>query len=433
MRVVLVSHRFPPDGITGVERYTQTLAAQLVRDGHTVAVVARGEGEGVALPRTVRERLPDGAALYRFVGGVTRAAALDRRLEQLFVAVLAEAAPDVVHFNHLIRLTPRFPDLAHRSGAAVVQSLHDFYFACPRLHLQKPSGELCAGPDGGRECARTCFAYEADAELRWGVRAAYFRRLLDAPERLICPSRYVASFFERHGADPGRLRVLPNAPLVERTDDAVPGSLPRTAVRLTLACLGAVVAHKGFHVVIDAARIARLPRVDLRVLGVIADRDYARHLRDRAAAVPGLRLQLYGSYRSAELPFLLGDVDCVVTSSQVAETFSITTREALTLGIPVLAARLGALPEAIEEGVNGYTFAPASAGELATVLRRLDADPALLGRLRAGARRTPGLTLPEHAAAVAAVYEEALALFARGGAAPAARRDELDLLYSHLP
>jgi len=162
----------------------------------------------------VSEWLPNGATLHRFIGGGLRAdyrLVHHQRLEQLFGAVLVESAPDVVHFNHLLDLSPRFIEIARRRGVAVVLTLHDFYFACPRVHLQKPSGELCDGPDGGRECARSCFAgTDTAASLRWGLRCGYFRRLLGGVERIICPSQYVAAYFEAFGAEPDRVRVISN-------------------------------------------------------------------------------------------------------------------------------------------------------------------------------------------------------------------------------
>src|SRR5437868_5963196 len=134
MRILLVTHLFPPDGIAGVERYTQRLAAELVRRGDTVSIVTRREDATRPTPRLLRERLPDGTPLYRFAGGertLERPLAHQEELEQLFARVLLEAVPDVVHFNHLFGLAPRSLELAQRYGAAVVLTLHDYYFACP--------------------------------------------------------------------------------------------------------------------------------------------------------------------------------------------------------------------------------------------------------------------------------------------------------------
>jgi glycosyltransferase involved in cell wall biosynthesis len=416
VRVLLVCHRYPPDGLGGVERYTETLAPALVGAGDQVSVVARRLAAPPEEPTLTREPQPDGITVYRLVGGqatldptsATLSAHQDR-LDQLFTLVLAETAPDVVHVNHLLGLSPRLPILARRQGAAVVLTLHDFYFACPLVHLQKRSGERCAGPDGGAECARTCFSHEgADALLRWGLRTTYFRRLLAVAQRVVCPSRYVADYFAEHGADTARLRVVPNGIAIPAADPAAAFAPPPSSATFKVAFLGTVVPHKGVHTILDELDAARLDAVEFRVLGELGDPDYARALRARAAAIPGLRLHLYGGYDLAAVPSLIDDADCVVLASQVPESYSITTREALARGVPVVVARLGALPEAVREGENGYTFDPARPGALAAILQRLAADPALRHRLRRGALDTPRVTVADHAIIIQGIYDEAI-------------------------
>jgi glycosyltransferase involved in cell wall biosynthesis len=426
MRVLLVSHRFPPLDFGGVERYTQGLAAELVKAGDAVGIVTRRPEASSPEPRTVRERLPDGTSLYRFVGG--RRIRFDRfldhheSLERLFTAALTEEAPDVVHFNQLLGLSPRFVAIAHRLRAAVVISLHDFYFACPLVHLQKEKGGLCAGPDGGRECARSCFPGDAhEPALRWRLRTTYFRRLLNLAERLVAGSRYVASYFERFAPRHQRVRVIPNGVPAEEVEPVKAAcSSPRKRGRLNLAYCGTVVPHKGIHVILDALRDADLGPAELLVLGRIPDEqgipEYVQGLRERAAAVPGLKLCVYGAFQRAELPCLLGDVDCMVVPSVVPEAGPQVPREALARGIPVLVSRLGALPETVTEGENGFTFDPGRPAELAAILRRMVREEDLLPRLRQGALRTKVWTVSDHAEAVRSVYREAVGQLLRGGA-----------------
>src|SRR5262249_21317690 len=130
--------------------------------------------------------------------------------------------------------------------------------------------------------------------------------------------------------------------------------------------------------------------------------------RARAATIPGLRLHLYGGYDLAALPSLLDDVDCVVLASQVPESYSITTREALARGVPIVVARLGALPDAVREDENGSPCAPAGPGPLRVTLRRLAAAPALRPRLRRGALDTPRVTVADHTSIIRGVYDEAI-------------------------
>jgi glycosyltransferase involved in cell wall biosynthesis len=410
MRVMLVSHRFPPDGIAGVERITQALASDLARRGDDVSIFTREPDDDRERPMLTRERLTSGGTVFRVVGGAE--VRLDRflagasDLERLFAMALVETMPDVVHVMHLLGLSPMLTEIARRLGIPTIVSLQDFYFSCPLLLLRKRGGEPCCGPDGGRECARTCFAGEGDrAVIRWGLRASFFRRVLASANRVICPSRYMLESFEQFGLDPARARVIDNGVTLEPID-AQPR--PRGDGSLKLAFLGSVVRHKGVHVILDALRIARIESVDLRIIGALPDAGYARELREKAKTIEGLRLRMYGAYEPRELPLVLDDVDLTITPSLWPEAFAIVVREALVRGIPVAVARRGGLPEAVVEAKNGFTFDPDRPAELAQILRRLVDEPQLLERLRQGARASGPMTASQHADAVRSVYIEAI-------------------------
>lgn len=436
MRVMLVSHRFPPDGIAGVERITQSLAGELVRLGDEVSVATRWPNEASPL-ETVRERLTDGTKVFRFSGGrdvlLDRFLAYHEQLERMFAAALAETSPDVVHVMHTLGLSPRFLDLARRHGAAVVVSLQDFFFACPLILLRKVSGENCRGPEGGRECMRTCFAREGAFGRRWGDRTTYFRRLLSLANRVICPSKYVVDFFEKFGVDADRIRNVPNGVTIPAAgEELFPRPTPKSRGVFNIAFAGSVVVHKGAHLIVEACRLAKLGRVNLAIFGTAPDAAYLNRLREDAAAVPGLELKIYGSYEPQQLPILLADVDVAITPSTWPETFAIVVREALTRNIPVIVSQRGGLPEAVNYGENGFTFNPDQPGELAALLQRFVKEDDLLPRLRIGAASSKVLSAAGHAAAVRAVYDEAIddllhhKTFARGDS------EELNFLHTAL-
>ena len=81
--------------------------------------------------------------------------------------------------------------------------------------------------------------------------------------------------------------------------------------------------------------------------------------------------------------------------------------------LPVVATRMGGLPEAIDEGENGFSFAADRPDELARILLALARDDDLVRRLRAGASRSSVLSPEEHAELVRSVYHEAIADAAR--------------------
>lgn len=84
--------------------------------------------------------------------------------------------------------------------------------------------------------------------------------------------------------------------------------------------------------------------------------------------------------------------------------------EALTAGVPVVAAASGGLPEVVRDGIDGFLYPPGDVGALAGHLRTLLDDPALRARMGAAGREGSDRFSPSaHAAAAAAVLNRAVA------------------------
>jgi len=426
LRVLLVAHQYPPDGLAGVEGYTHSLAGGLAEAGDAVAVVARRLQPTPFEPELRRERTASGV-VYRITGG---SVSLDdpmlhaHRLERLLTTVLAEHAPDVLQVNHLVGMPLRLPLIARRLRIPVVLSLLDFYVACPLEYLRKRSGALCAGPDGGRECVRTCFAGQPGADRRWPARNELFRGFLSLADRVLCPSHFVADYFREH-VPKARIDEVPLGVDVPRAvRDAVREQGRR---ELQLAYVGAVAPHKGVHIIVEAAAASGVA-ARITVHGQVYDPAYADAL-GAAAAGSSTRVDVRGPFRREDLPALLSDADAVVLPSQVPEVYPLALREALALGVPVLAGRLGGLAEAVVEGVNGITFEATDPGNLRDVIVRLDGDRGLLERLRRGARATRVPTVAEHVQRLRTLYAE---LSAGERAAKPALLERLERRYDRL-
>jgi glycosyltransferase involved in cell wall biosynthesis len=381
MRVLLVCHRYPPEGVAGVERLTQQAAEELARRGHEVAVLTRRDSERLSF--SLERRTETGVQIVTVSGPVdyNRFPVYEPTLERVFERMLAELSPDVVLATHLMHHSPGYVAVAHRWSVPFVLELHDFFMLCPRAHLQRVSGELCAGPEGGAACAVHCYGHQRGAQLRWALRSQSFAEAVRSAEVVLAPSRYVAERFaaRREGGSP--IEVVPNGipdfgrPAREERDPGAP---------LHLAGIGPAVEHKGFRVVVEALRLAGVP-ARYTVFGPALEPG-AAELREAAGRAPNLSLELFGQFSPGQLPTLLTDVDAVVVPSVVPETFSIVAREAFACGVPVIASDIGALPEAIRPEENGWLVAPGDAAGLAALLQELSADRARLRRAGSGIR-----------------------------------------------
>jgi glycosyltransferase involved in cell wall biosynthesis len=387
MRILLVTHRYPPFGLAGVERLSEQTAMALTSAGNDVTVLTKRESAAPPMPRMERT-VRHGIKIVMLSGGGSlhgRFPDLAPRLERLFERTVLEVEPDVVLISHLLGHSPNYVSIAHRWGVPVVLELHDFYAACERVHLERRSGGLCNGPEGGRACAAHCFPDDPRALQRWALRTHLFRCALEQADALTAPSQFVADYFRQTVGIATPMHVIGNG--VRVADHRSPPPRGSENEPLHIACIGVVIPHKGPHVVLEALRLARLPAARFTLFGALTQ-PYFRELLRTADAIDTLAFRAYGPFEPSELPFLLADVDAVIIPSLVWETYSITTREAMACGVPVIASRSGALPEAVRQEENGLLFTPGSAVELAAILHLLDGDRELLKALRAGIRPT---------------------------------------------
>src|SRR5205085_6225281 len=103
-----------------------------------------------------------------------------------------------------------------------------------------------------------------------------------------------------------------------------------------------------------------------------------------AAANPNI--EYLGRRPLPELLDVIGGAACLVMPSVWYETFGRTIIEAYAKGTPVVASRLGAMAELVDEGRTGLLFTPADPADLAAAVDRMLSDPAALARMRPAAR-----------------------------------------------
>ncbi len=118
-------------------------------------------------------------------------------------------------------------------------------------------------------------------------------------------------------------------------------------------------------------------------------------------------------------PYLRG-ADLLLLPSR-NESFGLVALEALAAGIPVIASRVGGLPEVVQHGVSGYLFPPGDVEGMARQAAAVLRDRPLAGRLgRAGAERVARRFPPER---IIPRFEE---LYRRVLGLPAGAEPEVD-------
>ncbi len=207
-----------------------------------------------------------------------------------------------------------------------------------------------------------------------------------------------------------RTLAEPNRIIVARPGtDAVPAATG-SASGGHLLCVGAVAPHKGQDVLVHAlAGMADLPGWTCSIVGSPnADPDFAIRI---AAAIrsAGLteRIELLGVLTGRRLADEYHAADLVVAPSR-AESYGMVVAEAVARGIPVVAARVGGVTEAIAGSTAAILTPPNDPVALRAVLRQWWEEPPRRAVLKADAlrSRTATRTWAETARIAAAVLSE---------------------------
>jgi glycosyltransferase involved in cell wall biosynthesis len=137
--------------------------------------------------------------------------------------------------------------------------------------------------------------------------------------------------------------------------------------RIILA-IGRLAPEKGYAVLVDAFTKVAAEYTDIRLI-IAGEGQLRTQLEDQAAASNiGDRIRLPGYIERIDK--LLEKATCLAQPS-LTEGLPITVLEAMGLGIPVIATRVGGMPELLEDGMAGTLIDPADAAQLATALHNM--------------------------------------------------------------
>jgi glycosyltransferase involved in cell wall biosynthesis len=364
--------------------FVKSLATHIADQGHEVHVLAPDDGRGDGRPSD-----PGGVVEHRFayaphprlrVMGYARALGGDQRLHPLAYPMLLPYAASAF---------ARLSTVAERFGCDLVHA-----------HWVLPSGPIAAAAAAaiGRPLVVSLHGSDVYVAERNAAFAAITGVALRRAAAVTACSRDLRDRAIRLGARPERCRVVPYGvdPTGFAADDAAGLALRRRlgiapSTRLVLA-FGRMVPKKGFEHLVDAmpSLLERQPaaRLLLGGGGVLYD-----ELRARADALGvGPAVVMPGRIAWTDVPSYLAAADvCVLPSVTDAkgnvDGLPNVALEAMAAGKPLVATRVGGLPDVIEDGRNGLLVEPGAPGALADAVGRLLASPDEARRLGAEARR----------------------------------------------
>lgn len=420
MRILFISHFFPPTHTAGTENYTLGLAKAFLARGHQVDVIcAEGWHQGSGYWNGVSTDIQDGITVHRLHLHWAKAHNPNRvlydspRVEGWLDQFLAANRPDVVHVTSTYTLGVGVLRAAHRRGIPLVLTLMDFWFMCPRTVLVRGDGTLCDGLTTAWECSQCLLSsshiYNRSKTLlptawhaalwkavpQWPIlarqrgargyaldmveRKSLMKEILGLPRVIISHSRVVQEFFTRAQLS-DRVVHLPNGHDL-RWISSYTGKSPSPEIRFGF--MGQISEQKGIHLLIDAYR--KLNLNGQARLDIWGDLSLVPAYSQRLKQVAGLSNNIHfrGHFARHQLAEVLSQMDVLVVPSMWYENAPLVIQEAFATRTPVIATNLGGMAEAITDEVNGLLFQFGDADDLARQMRRVVEEPSLLTHFEA--------------------------------------------------
>ena len=266
-------------------------------------------------------------------------------VKNCFSRLLNDFQPDVVHLHNIhTQLSPLIAEIAHQRGIRVVWTLHDTKLVCPCYTCTR-DGKWC------EECFDNKTAVIKHRCMPGGIIGSTIgyleakkwnkEKLQEYTDLFLPPSQFMMDTVVRGGYNPKKFRVLCNFIDVEKVKN------PSFDKKDYFFYLGRVNDVKGIRTLCKAA--ADLPYK----LIVIGGGELLSELKEHYKIS---NIDLYGQMEWNDFRPIIEGAKFMVLPSEWSENNPLTVIESQSLGTPVLGARIGGIPELIEDGVTGMTF-----------------------------------------------------------------------------
>ncbi len=317
--------------------------------------------------------------------------------------LLLSHSPDLAHF-HIFQhqISPSVFGPLKKKKIPIILTLHDLKPLCPNYKMYV-NGRICEECKGMR--FYNCFKNRCtkgsvmgslvnSVEMYFHYAMGYYQNV----DRYIAVSKFYRDKMIEFGFAKDKISYLPNYIDTKSYDLNVPE-------KGYVLYFGRISEEKGISVLFDAARI--VPEIPFYIVGTGPLEEYFK----MKAHEEGLdNVRFFGYKSGKQLLTLLAEATCVVVPSVWYEAFGLVVIEAFAAGKPVIGSNIGAIPELIDQGVDGFVVQPGSEHELAKKIQWIWGNRRKAREMgRQGRKKVEkNFTAEQHFNGLLSIYEDVL-------------------------
>jgi len=351
MRICLVHNHY---GVrAGEEVAVETIQRVLAANGHEVTSFSRCTTDVL--------RQPFGK-LKAFVSGIWNS-----RVAHDFAGLLSAGRPDVIQVQNVFpAISPAVFEVAQSAGIPVVMRCSNYRLFCPTgLLMCKRTCAICERCVGGNEY--WCVLKNCEASLcksvGYALRTAYHRvraTVTRNTSAFYCPSMFLKRKLVGWGIPEQKTAVIPT-PVQDVSCSAEAASLGTY-----IAYVGRISPEKGVDWLLNAA--SKLRSIPFKLAGRISQ--LSVHTMSQLPE----NVTWVGELGGSDLNQFYSSARIVVIPSICYEVFPNVGLEAMVRARPVVASRIGGIPELVDDGSTGLLVSPRAVGDLVDKLHTLWSD-----------------------------------------------------------
>jgi glycosyltransferase involved in cell wall biosynthesis len=269
---------------------------------------------------------------------------------------------------------PALREIVARRHPDVIQThAPKSHFLVRRMGLQRDSGWIAFHHGDTAEDLKMRLYTQLD---RWSLRAAH---------RSVTVCEPFADLLVARGVRRERIQIVPNAmaavPLVAKEDvSALRDRLALPPAARVILTVGRLSSEKGHADLLTALRLLLRDHPKLSIKLILVGDGIERPSLERTAAAPDLASSvIFAGHTSNVWPYYsLADVFALPSHSEGSPNALL---EAMAAGVPIVACKVGGVPETVEDGSSALLVPPGEPAAMASALARVLEDPALAARL----------------------------------------------------
>jgi glycosyltransferase involved in cell wall biosynthesis len=336
-----------------------------------------------------------------------------------FSKILDKIKPDIVHIQHLLYLSTTVIEDIKKRDIPIVFTLHDYWLICPQGQLFKNNSTICDNkayleclsciphqlcirknvfyyyyffkkilPDSLFQLikknyinyAKTSFITPDEAIKQINKRAQRMRDICSKVNLFIAPSNFLKKKFIEFGIPQEKILFSQYGFNLDRFKDFKKVS----SNKLRFAFIGNILPAKGIHILIEAFNKVKNKDVELKIYGKVISykgllESYLKYIKDLAK---NKNIRFMGGFDNRDIVNIFSQIDVLVIPSVWPENSPLVIQEAFASKTPVIASRVGGIPELIQDGVNGLLFGVNKVDSLYEKIMYIVDNPKLIEELK---------------------------------------------------